>query len=74
MPKKKWNLGMPNAQPGVPFDSTVEAYKHIYEDFYKKPLDKESLTKLDEYAKTMVERTLKKDGGKRFSIKQKKVH
>ena len=58
-----------NAQPGVPFDSTIEAYKHIYEDFYKKPLDKESLTKLDEYAKTMVERTLKKDGGKRFSIK-----
>ena len=58
-----------NAQPGVPFDSTVEAYKHIYEDFYKKPLNKESLTKLDEYAKTMIEKTLKKDGGKRFSIK-----
>lgn len=58
-----------NAQPGVPFDSTVEAYKHIYEDFYKKPLNKESLTKLEEYAKTMIEKTLKKDGGKRFSIK-----
>ena len=58
-----------NAQPGVPFDSTVETYKHIYEDFYKKPLDKESLTKLNEYAKTMIEKTLKKDGGKRFSIK-----
>lgn len=58
-----------NAQPGVPFDSTIEAYKHIYEDFYKKPLDKESLTKLNEYAKTMIEKTLKKDGGKRFSIK-----
>ena len=58
-----------NAQPGVPFDSTIEAYKHIYEDFYKKPLDKDSLTKLNEYAKTMVEKTLKKDGGKRFSIK-----
>lgn len=58
-----------NAQPGVPFDSTIEAYKHIYEDFYKKPLDKDSLTKLDEYAKAMVEKTLKKDGGKRFSIK-----
>jgi len=58
-----------NAQPGVPFDSTVEAYKHIYEDFYKKPLDKGSLTKLNEYAKTMIEKTLKKDGGKRFSIK-----
>ena len=58
-----------NAQPGVPFDSTVEAYKHIYEDFYKKPLDKESLTKLEEYANAMIEKTLKKDGGKRFSIK-----
>ena len=58
-----------NAQPGVPFDSTVEAYKHIYEDFYKKPLDEQSLTKLNEYAKTMIEKTLKKDGGKRFSIK-----
>jgi hypothetical protein len=58
-----------NAQPGVPFDSTVEAYKHIYEDFYKKPLNKESLTKLEEYANTMIEKTLKKDGGKRFSIK-----
>lgn len=58
-----------NAQPGVPFDSTVEAYKHIYEDFYKKPLDKESLIKLDEYANVMIEKTLKKDGGKRFSIK-----
>ena len=58
-----------NAQPGVPFDSTIEAYKHIYEDFYKKPLDEESLTKLNEYAKTMIEKTLKKDGGKRFSVK-----
>ena len=58
-----------NAQPGVPFDSTIEAYKHIYEDFYKKPLDEQSLTKLDEYAKTMIEKTLAKDGGKRFSIK-----
>ena len=58
-----------NAQPGVPFDSTIEAYKHIYEDFYKKSLDEESLTKLNEYAKTMIEKTLKKDGGKRFSIK-----
>ena len=58
-----------NAQPGVPFDSTVEVYKHIYEDFYKKPLNKESLTKLEEYANTMIEKTLEKDGGKRFSIK-----
>ena len=56
-----------NAQPGVPFDSTVEAYKHIYEDFYKKPLNKESLTKLEEYANTMIEKTLKKEGQKIFN-------
>ena len=43
--------------------------REIPKDFYKKPLDEESLTKLNEYAKTMIEKTLKKDGGKRFSIK-----
>jgi len=58
-----------NAQPGVPFDSTVEAYKKIYEDFYGKPIDKESMKKLNEYSKTMIDKTLEKDGGKRFSIK-----
>jgi hypothetical protein len=57
-----------NAQPGVPFDSTVQIYKKIYEDFYGKPLDEKSLQKLDEYSKEMVERTLKRDSG-RFSIK-----
>ena len=57
-----------NAQPGVPFDSTVEAYKHIYEDFYKKPLNKESLTKLEEYANTMIEKTLSKKVPKTFSV------
>jgi len=58
-----------NAQPGVPFDSTVEAYKHIFEDFYGRPVNSESMKELDEYAKSMVEKTLKKGGGKRFSIK-----
>ena len=58
-----------NAQPGVPFDSTVEIYKKVYEDFYGKPLDEKSLQKLDEYANEMIERTLERDK-KRFSVKK----
>jgi hypothetical protein len=57
-----------NSQPGVPFDSTVEIYKHIYEDFYKKPLDEYSVGKLNDYANQMIEKTLAKDKG-RFSVK-----
>ena len=57
-----------NAQPGVPFDSTVEAYKKVYEDFYGKPIDEESMKKLDEYSKQMIEKTLEKEKG-RFSVK-----
>lgn len=57
-----------NAQPGVPFDSTVQLYKHIYEDFYGKPLDKLSASKLAIYAKEMIQKTIEKDP-KRFSIK-----
>ena len=57
-----------NAQPGVPFDSTVALYEKIYEDFYKKPLSEKSKTKLEEYAKQMIGLTLKRDN-KRFSVK-----
>lgn len=57
-----------NSQPGVPFDSTVEVYKHIYEDFYKKSLDEYTTAKLNDYATQMIEKTLAKDKG-RFSVK-----
>lgn len=57
-----------NAQPGVPFDSTVEIYRSIYEDFYKESLDEYASKKLDEYAEQMVKKTLERDR-KRFSIK-----
>jgi len=57
-----------NAQPGVPFDSTVQMYKGIYEDFYKKPIDPQSMKQLDNYALELIEKTLKKDKS-RFSKK-----
>jgi len=57
-----------NSQPGVPFDSTVEIYKNIYEDFYKKPLDEYSAAKLNDYANQMIEKTIAKDN-ERFSVK-----
>ena len=55
-----------NAQPGVPFDSTVEMYKGIYEDFYKKPIDSKSMKLLDSYSKELIKKTLNKEKG-RFS-------
>lgn len=57
-----------NAQPGVPFDSTVEVYKNVYEDFYKKDIDESGLKKLKEFSDIMVQKTLDRDK-KRFSIK-----
>jgi glutathione synthase/RimK-type ligase-like ATP-grasp enzyme len=50
-----------NAQPGVPFDSTVEMYKGIYEDFYKKPIDSKSMKLLDSYSEDLIKKTLEKD-------------
>ena len=50
-----------NAQPGVPFDSTVKLYEALYEDFYKRPMDAKSKSKLNEYAKEMIEKTIKKN-------------
>jgi glutathione synthase/RimK-type ligase-like ATP-grasp enzyme len=57
-----------NSQPGVPFDSTVQIYKKIYEDFYRTSIDEKSNKKLDEFASHMIERTLLRDK-ERFSIK-----
>jgi hypothetical protein len=59
-----------NVQPGVPFNSTTQMYKLIYEDFYGKPLDDNSKGKLDEYSATMIEKTQEKDPD-RFSINLK---
>jgi hypothetical protein len=59
-----------NAQPGVPFNSTVRMYEHIYEDFYGKPLDDNSKGKLDEYSAAMIEKTQEKDPV-RFSVNLK---
>lgn len=55
-----------NAQPGVPFDSTVKIYESIYEDFYGEPVDLASKAKLDEYAESMIKMTVNRDP-ERFS-------
>jgi hypothetical protein len=55
-----------NAQPGVPFDSTIKIYESIYEDFYGEPVDSASKAKLDEYADDMIKMTIDKDP-ERFS-------
>ena len=57
-----------NSQPGVPFDSTIETYKQIFNDFFKRDLDKQTLTELEKLAKFMNAKTLESDP-ERFEIK-----
>jgi hypothetical protein len=57
-----------NSQPGVPYDSTIETYKQIFNDFFKRDLDKQTLTKLEKLAKFMNAKTLELDP-ERFEIK-----
>ena len=59
-----------NSMPGVPYDSTAELYKVIFKDFYGRDISAATKTMLDKYSKTMMKKTLQKDGGKRFSSKQ----
>lgn len=59
-----------NSQPGVPFDSTVQAYRQIFTDFYGRdiePTSDKELTRLSEY---MCNKTLELDP-KRFEIDEK---
>lgn len=57
-----------NSQPGVPYDSTIETYKQIFNDFFKRDLDKQTLTELEKLAKFMNAKTLELDP-ERFEIK-----
>lgn len=56
-----------NAQPGLPFDSTVQLYKNIYRDFYQRDLNLTDLRLLKSYSDVLIKKTLSKDK-KRFSI------
>jgi hypothetical protein len=58
-----------NAQPGVPFDSTIQLYHKIFEDFYGRPVDQVTKAKLDEMAKYMIKKTLELDP-ERFEVKK----
>ena len=57
-----------NSMPGVPFDSTVDIYKVLFEDFYGRPVDEETNSKLAELAEYMLKRSAELDGGDRFSV------
>lgn len=56
-----------NSQPGVPFDSTVQIYKRVFEDFYGRPVNKTTEDILDKYSKELDEKTLESDK-ERFKI------
>jgi len=59
-----------NSMPGVPFDSTVDIYRVIFEDFYGRKVDAETEAKLKELANYMNNKTVTMDGGDRFSVEK----
>lgn len=56
-----------NSQPGVPFDSTVQAYRQIFKDFYGKGFEKNSEKELIRLSNYMDKKTIELDP-KRFEI------
>lgn len=59
-----------NSMPGVPFDSTVEIYKCIFEDFYGRPVNKSTLDTLNKYAEVLIKRTLDSNDYGGFKIEK----
>jgi len=57
-----------NSQPGVPFDSTVQAYRQLFNDFYKRDVNPATNKELERLSEYMDEKTLEHDP-KRFEIK-----
>jgi hypothetical protein len=57
-----------NSQPGVPYDSTIQIYRTIYNDFYGTDIDKKSDTELIRLSYYMDNKTLDLNP-ERFEIK-----
>ena len=57
-----------NSQPGVPYDSTIEAYKQIFADFFGREVEAECAERLSELSAQLCDKTLKLDP-ERFEIK-----
>ena len=59
-----------NSMPGVPFDSTVDIYRVLFEDFYGRKVDADTDAKLQELADYMIKRSAELDGGDRFTVEK----
>lgn len=56
-----------NSQPGVPFDSTVQIYRTLFEDFYGREVNQNTDKKLSDLSDYLNKKTLEIDK-KRFNI------
>ncbi|MFY7886765.1 MAG: ATP-grasp domain-containing protein [Dolichospermum sp.] len=56
-----------NSQPGVPFDSTVQAYRQLFNDFYGRDVNPAANTELEKLSDYMINKTLELDP-KRFEV------
>lgn len=57
-----------NSQPGVPYDSTIEAYKQIFADFFGREVEAACAERLSELSTQLCDKTLKLDP-ERFEIR-----
>lgn len=58
-----------NSQPGVPYDSTVQIYRQVFEDFYGRKVDEETDKILKGLSDDLDNKTLELDS-ERFEIKK----
>ena len=58
-----------NSQPGVPYDSTVELYRFIFKDAFKRELSEKSKKELADFANFLDKKTLELDL-ERFEIQK----
>ena len=57
-----------NSMPGVPFDATVQIYRTLFNDFYKRDVNQATDLKLKEYSDFMCKKSMSLDGGDRFKL------
>jgi len=60
-----------NTMTGVPFDITIDMYKLIFNDFYKRPVNAKTEAELGVLSKKLIKRTMDRSKGDKFDTQWK---
>ena len=63
-----------NTQPGLPFDSTVKAYKSIFEDYYGRPINDDTIEILNKCSEQLNKETLNQEGNRFIDESKTETH